>query len=189
MNMTQEHRVWKACRFHAASLTLSLAGFLGRPSRLAPALLGLALATASCSKEEEPDEDRKPIPQAAASPTPAPVAAAVAPPEPAAKKAPPMAVVTPGHIPPNPRVSQIISGTGDGPVGAPAPAPLPEPAPPAPMHTPAQANQARLRALEEMYRLRGQPPEAPAQPQTQTQPGDPPDSRPVDKSAPTKNQP
>lgn len=170
MSITQEYCAWKASRFRVARVFA----------------LGLVLAAASCSKEEKPAKE--PAPKAAVRSSHVPAeAAAPAAVSPVAKTTPPVVVVTPGHIPPNPRVSQVISETGDAPLEALAPAAQPEPAPTVPMYTPAQANQARLRALEEMYRLRGQPPKAPDQPQTQ--PGGGPDSRPVEKAAPTKNQP
>ncbi|WP_395744069.1 hypothetical protein [Prosthecobacter sp.] len=136
-------------------------------SGLRAVLLSCAMAVTACSKKEEKKG-----------------AAAVAPPiktipvvnsaAPAAVEKKTLVVVSPGRLPVNPRVprsapSADAASGRKGPLVQPAP-PAKSPAsaaqpdaelPPQPqpanlVHTPEQGNQARLTALQEMFRQRGQ---------------------------------
>lgn len=146
---------------------------------ICPAFAALTMAcvliAGACSKKEEP----KPEVKAQAEPTlsASPVVAASAPVESVPQKAPP--VVTPGHMPPNPRMPSGSMLSSDAAarhqltvtqpqVQTPPPeAPVEQsiaptaPVPVTTVHTPEDSNQARRRALEEMFRLRGQKGAAP----------------------------
>lgn len=151
-------------------------------------LLGFALVVMACSKKEEKAKPAAALPIKTESMTPL-----AARPEPVEKKVLP--VVTPGHLPPNPRVPQSmqsVAGTSGGqrPVTQPQPRqvtmdaerlPTP-PAAAAVVRTPEQGNQARLNALQEMFRQRGQKEVPP-------QSGSAPASTSEEKSASSKTQP
>lgn len=124
---------------------------------------------AACSKKKEELKSQSPT---AAAPAHLKVLATPATlPKPEGKKAPP--VVSPGHLPPNPRVPQAGPSMTEAaernrllaqPIAPEQPSPAaaatnaqPRPQiPAASMHTPEQGNQARLNALQEMFRQRAQ---------------------------------
>lgn len=159
------------------------------------AVLSFVLIAGACSKKEEPKQESK---QQVSSTGSVPPVATMNVPEPAPKKAPP--VVTPGHLPPNPRMppgSMFTSKASDkqrmltSPPQQAQPAPAAEPsgkntasaasARAVVVQTPEDSNQARQKAVEEMFRLRSQ---QGAVPPSQVNTG----AKPEDKSAPSKNQ-
>lgn len=190
MNISQDHRAW-----NCSSLLVKLSSFISvrRPGMLAS--VSFVLALAACSKEKKELKS-----QAAAAGAPAHLKVLATPaalPKPEGKKAPP--VVSPGHLPPSPRVPQsgpsmteadarnrllaqpILPEQASPAAAAPSAEPRPQ-IPAASVHTPEQGNQARLNALQEMFRQRGQK-------DTPTLPNDGPSSPAKEKSAPAKSNP
>lgn len=189
MNHSKELRAWKCRRLVVASSLLSVFHRTGMAVALSAALM-----VAACSKKKDGDD---PKPKAVVSAAqPAPPAVQLAPVE---KKGPP--IVTPGHLPPNPRMPSGSMFTSNVAVrhrrSVSPPQVQPAPAgessgkgavpavsmPVVVVNTPEHSNQARQRALEEMFRLRSQKEAVPPVPVS------PPTTKSEEKSAPTKNQP